>query len=115
MKVSLAKYDNGTLVNNWNNYNFVLNMDDYLPPKLKNDLPKKTVTVNGQPEEKVVVNGHFWLRDVDDSSIGAKVNGHYKYVLNREAETDGLNYWTDEVKKNDNGKNPATYERKPQE
>ena len=26
-----------------------------------------------------------------------------------------LNYWTDEVKKNDNGKNPATYERKPQE
>ena len=53
-----------------------------MPPKLKNDLPKKTVTVNGQPEEKVVVNGHFWLRDVDDSSIGTKVNGHYKYVLN---------------------------------
>ena len=26
-----------------------------------------------------------------------------------------LNYWTDEVKKNDNGKNPATYERKPQD
>ena len=82
MKVSLAKFDNGNLINNWNNYNFVLNMDDYMPPKLKNDLPKKTVTVNGQPEEKVVVNGHFWLRDVDDSSIGVKVNGNYKYVLN---------------------------------
>ena len=82
MKVSLAKFDNGELINNWNNYNFVLNMDDYMPQKLKNDLPTKTVTVNGQPEEKVVVNGHFWLRDVDDSSIGEKVNGNYKYVLN---------------------------------
>ena len=82
MKVSLAKFDNGNLINNWNNYNFVLNMDDYMPQNLKNDLPKKTVTVNGQPEEKVVVNGHFWLRDVDDSSIGVKVNGNYKYVLN---------------------------------
>ena len=82
MKVSLAKFDNGNLINNWNNYNFVLNMDDYMPQKLKNDLPTKTVTVNGQPEEKVVVNGHFWLRDVDDSSIGEKVNGNYKYVLN---------------------------------
>ena len=82
MKVSLAKFDNGNLINNWNNYNFVLNMDDYMPQKLKNDLPTKTVTVNGQPEEKVVVNGHFWLRDVDDSSIGEKVNENYKYVLN---------------------------------
>jgi hypothetical protein len=26
-----------------------------------------------------------------------------------------LNYWPDEVQKNDNGKHPATYERKPQD
>lgn len=82
MKIGLAKYDNGNLINHWYSYNFVTNYSDFMPPALKADLPKKTIKVNGTPTEACVVNGLFWLREADDSSIGEKVNGQYKYVVN---------------------------------
>ena len=88
MKVSLAKFDNGNLINHWNNYDFVTNYSDYMPPSLKADLPHKTITVSGQSVDATVVNGHFWLRESDDSSIGEKVNNSYKYVLNTSDYTD---------------------------
>lgn len=81
MKVSLAKYENGDIINNWNDYHFVTNYKEYMPPSLKAVLPKKTIPAESDPV--CVVNGHFWLREADDSSIGAKDNnGNYKYVVN---------------------------------
>lgn len=82
MKIALAKFDNGDLINNWYSYDFVTNYSDYMPKSLMADLPKKTIKVNGQDVEACVVNGLFWLREADDSSIGEKVNGQYKYVVN---------------------------------
>ena len=82
MKIGLAKYDNDNLINRWYKYDFVTNYSDFMPPSLKADLPHKTITVEGKQVDACVVNGHFWLREADDSSIGEKVNGQYKYVLN---------------------------------
>ena len=89
MKIALAKFDNGNLINNWYNYDFVTNYADYMPASLKADLPKKTITVSGQQTEACVVNGHYWLREADDSSIsGVKVNNQYKYKVNTSDYTD---------------------------
>ena len=88
MKVALAKYDNGDLINNWYSYEFVTNYSDYMPASLKADLPKKTINVNGTQTEACVVNGHYWLREADDSDIGAKVNGQYKYIVDTNGYTD---------------------------
>ena len=84
MKIALAKFDNGDLINNWYSYGFVTNYSDYMPESLKADLPKKTIIVSGKETEACVVNGLFWLREPDDSSIGEKVNGQYKYVVNKD-------------------------------
>lgn len=92
MRVSLAKYDGSDIINNWNANHFVTNYSEYMPPALKDSLPKKRITVNSQPVDACIVNGHFWLREADDTSIGAKVNGNYKYVVSTAAFQDDGNF-----------------------
>lgn len=79
IRVELAKVVNGNIVDNWYDTDFITYYGEWMPANLKNDLPKTTY----QGEQVCVVNGDFWLREADDSSIGEKnANGEYKYVLN---------------------------------
>ena len=48
-------------------------MDDYMPQKLKNDLPTKTVTVNGQKRE--LYSNEFWILN---KNVEVKVKGFKK-------------------------------------
>jgi hypothetical protein len=83
MKLSLAKVENGVIKTNWNTYSYIRTTADVIPEKLRVTLDSVPVKENGViTGYNPVILGHYWLREADDSSIGAKVNGQYKYVLN---------------------------------
>ena len=84
MKLSLIKVDNGVVKSNWNTYSYIRTTADAMPESFLKTIPSAPVkdsegNITGY---NPVILGHYWLREADDSSIGAKVNGEYKYILN---------------------------------